>query len=315
MLALDWAENAKEEVRQFKFVFLISLRHVDSDQPLEQVILDQHGRLRTEQVSFNEIKTMGMLALDWVENTKEELKQFKFVVLISLRHVDSDQPLEQVILDQHGRLRIEKVTPSEIKNILKQDKGQRILLLMDGYDEYTYGCNKDIDNILLHGKGNCLVILSSRPGDYLKDIKTQTDEEVKITGLSYENIIKCAEQYLASEKSCQEFLVQAEKAGIHTCQKPGHNLFFYYKGLLHVPIILLMACTIFLENHCLPSSKTGIFSQVVHMCVSRTTLKTMGKTASEVENLHELILKLGKLAWAALTRERKQLLLYKVNKA
>ncbi len=59
--------------------------------------------------------------------------------------------------------------------------------------------------------------------------------------------------------------------------------------------------------------KTGLVKQVIHMCISRTTLKTMGKTASRVENLHELLVKLGKLAWTALTRGSKQLLIYKVR--
>ncbi len=86
-----------------------------------------------------------------------------------------------------------------------------------------------------------------------------------------------------------------------------------YDGLLHVPIILLMACAVFIENESLPSKKTDIFKQVVHMSISRTTLKTMGKTASKVETLHKLMATLGKLALEALLRETKQLLLYKVN--
>ena len=105
---------------------------------------------------------------------------------------------------------------------------------------------------------------------------------------------------LKLDEVCQEFLSQAGKAAIF--------------GLLRVPIILLMACTVFTENKCLPSSKTKIFGQVVKMCVSRTTLKIMGKTANEVENLHELMLKLGKLAWEALNRKDKQLLIFKVGR-
>ena len=253
---------------------------------------------------------MGMLALDWAENVREELNKFMFVFLISLRHVDGNQPLEAIIMEQHGRLKTQQVPLSEIKSIVRGNTGQNILLLIDGYDEYTKGCNEHIDDLLLHGLDNCLILVSSRPGDFLKPIKHQMDEEVTITGFSYENIIKCAQQYLGSDQSCEEFLSQAGQAGIH--ERPKYNDMFFYKGLLHVPIILLMACTVFSENRGLPSSKTGLFKQVVLMCVSRTTLKTMGKIASEVENLHELKVKLGKLAWDALNRDSKQLLIYKV---
>ena len=207
--------------------------------------------------------------------------------------MEENDPLEYIIMQQHGRLKTMNVSPSEVKAILNGETNGHILLIFDGYDEYTEGCNKDIDEILLNGRENCLTVLSSRSGDFLEPIKSQMDEEVRITGFSYENIIKCAEQYLGTEQSCQEFLTQAEQAGIHEC-KHRYNM-EYYQGLLHIPIILLMACTVYLEHHCLPSSKTGLLKQVVHMCISRTTLKTMGKTGKEVHNLHQLMVSLGNL--------------------
>ncbi len=223
--------------------------------------------------------------------------------------MEGNEPLEEIIMQQHGRLETEKVSPSEVKAILQGETNSKILLMFDGYDEYTQGTNNDIDKLILNGKDNCLIIVSSRSGDFLNPIKSQMDEEVHITGFSYKNIIKCAEQYLGSNQSCQEFLSQAEQASMHHCKEYGS-----YEGLLRIPIILLMACTVFRENKSLPSSKAGLFKQVVHMCISRTTLKTMGKTAGEVENLHELMIKLGKLAWTALTRGSKRLLIFKVNK-
>ncbi len=260
--------------------------------------------------------SLGILALDWAENARPELQQFQFVFLILLRYVEGNDPLEHIIMQQHGRLETENVSPSEVKAILQGQTNYNILFIFDGYDEYTQGTNDDIDKLLLNGKDKCLIMVSSRSGDFLHLVKSQMDEEVSITGFSYENIIKCAKQYLGSEQSCQKFLLQAEKASIHTYLKPHYFGKYYmsqYKGFLHVPIILLMACTVFLENHCLPSSKTGLFEQVVCMCISRTTLKTMGKIASQMENLHDLMVKLGKLALTALTRDSKQLLIYKVR--
>ncbi len=251
--------------------------------------------------------SLGILALDWAENAKPELQQFQFVFLILLRHVEGNEPLEHIIIQQHGRLETERVSPYEVKIILQNETRGNILLMFDGYDEYTHGTNDDIDKLLLHGKDNFLILVSSRSGDFLHPIKSYTGEEVTITGFSVENIRKCATQYLGSEQACKEFLAQGEQAGIHSTS------FSEDADLLHVPIILLMACTIFLENHCLPSSKTGLFKKVIHMSTSRTTLKTMGKTASEVEGLHELMVKLGELAWTALNRGSKQLLIYKVR--
>ncbi len=270
-----------------------------------------HAFLSSGEGGIGKTSSLGMLALDWAEKKKSELDQFQFVFLILLRHVSGNEPLELIIMQQHGQLKTENVSTSEVKAILHGETCGNILLMFDGYDEYTFRYNGDIEEILLNPRENCHVILSSRSGDFLEPIRNQMLEEVKITGFSYENIIKCAEQYLGSEELSKKFLLQAAHAGIHEHIESWQS----YQGLLHVPIILLMACSVFLEDCCLPSSKTGIFRQVVYMCISRTTLKTMEKTASEVENLHDLMVKLGKLAWGALNRGSKQLLIFKVRKS
>ncbi len=253
--------------------------------------------------------SLGMVGLDWAEDKWPELKQFQFFFLVLLRYVDGNEPLEEIIMKQHGRLETENVSPSEVRAILHGTTNSNILLMFDGYDEYSEGTNEDIDKILLNGRDNCMIIVSSRSGDFLHTIKTSMDEEVRISGFSKQNIIKCAEQYLESDQSDQ-FLSQAKQAGIHSERETDSSI---YDGLLHVPIILLMACAVFIENKSLPSSKTDIFTKVVYMSISRTTLKTMGKTAQEVENLRELMVKLGRLAWESLNKQTKQLLMYKVR--
>ncbi len=191
--------------------------------------------------------SLGLLALDWAEKVSPELDQFQFVFLILLRHVDENEPLEQIIMQQHGQLITENVSPSEVNAILQGESSCNILLMFDGYDEYTIGINTDIDNILLNPRENCCVILSSHSGDFLGHIRSQMNDEVKITGFSDLNIVKCAEQYLGSASACREFIFQATLAGIHK-----YGLYMsdledpeILDSLLHVPIILLMACTIF----------------------------------------------------------------------
>ena len=92
-------------------------------------------------------------------------------------------------------------------------------------------------------------MLSSQAGDFLEKVRSHIGEEVRITGFSEENITIFASQYLGSEELCKEFLLQTEKAGIHK--------------LLHIPIILLMVCTVFLENSKLSYTGTGLFKHVV----------------------------------------------------
>ncbi len=243
--------------------------------------------------------SLAMLALDWAENHLPELKQFSFVFLILLRNVNSNKTLESIIIEQHGQLGTMKVTIDEMKIICQGKHDGEVMYIFDGFDEYALGTNSDIDNILMNGKYGSFVIISSRSGDFLHEIRRYSDEEVIITGFSTENMVKCTLNYLRSWRKCSVFLAEAHQTNLD--------------GLLHIPIVLLMACSIFLQYECLPTSVTKLFGKIVDMTISRTTLKSMGKRLKDILNLTVLKRALGKVAWNALQRETKQLLILKVK--
>ena len=84
-----------------------------------------------------------------------------------------------------------------------------MLLLLDGYDEYKKGTNTDIDDAIADTIGDCFLIVTSRPGDYMKKIdRDQLDGEIIITGLSPENIEKCSAKYLGSTELSQSLPAQ-----------------------------------------------------------------------------------------------------------
>ncbi len=239
--------------------------------------------------------SLRKLALDWAEDSIPELKQFRFVFLILLRDVSTDESLESIIIEQHGQLKTMKVTQSEMMSICQAKQGD-IMYIFDGFDEYALGTNSDIDEILKNGKYGSFVIVSSRPGDFLQPIRKQSDEEVSITGFSEESIQKCTRMYLGDQS--REFFAQVVKSNL--------------AKLLFIPIILLMTCAVFLNDKCSPRGVTKMFDRIVEMSISRTTLKTMGKRARDIVNLEDLKVALGKLAWSALQRQSKQLLIFKV---
>ncbi len=79
------------------------------------------------------------------------------------------------------------------------------------------------------------------------------------------------------------------------------------------PLILLMICVVYQENKSLPKGITQLFDEIVEMSISLTTLKTIGKSAKEMTNLGDLKIALGKLAWNALRRQSRNLLIFKVS--
>ncbi len=101
--------------------------------------------------------TMKHLALSWADGTSPELSKFDFVFHIALRFVKDARPLEDVIVGQHSALKGNDVAPEEVKNILSGRTKSKVLLLLDGYDEYKEGTNANIDDALKKQSAELLV--------------------------------------------------------------------------------------------------------------------------------------------------------------
>ena len=208
---------------------------------------------------------------------------FDLVFLIRLRYVNTGSTLAKIIQKQHDEL--EDIPTEYIESIIKgkANTSFRVLLMLDGYDEYTPGTNRDVDRAIESVLGNCFLILTSRPGDYLrKEIRNKMDGEIIIVGFSKEKIKECSTKYLRSAEKSQQMLKQAKEAGIHE--------------LLHIPIILIMTLVVFLEENSLPKSKTGLYKTIFRLIMDRTTLKTLSSTSANIPNLEDLLYSLGKLS-------------------
>ena len=223
------------------------------------------------------------------------LDNFDFVFLILLRHVNKTSNLAQIIINQHVYL--DGIDPNFIISILERKTNRNVLLLLDGYDEYSPGTNQDIDKLVNQGIGNCLIILTSRPGFLDKEIRAKFDGEITIEGFSEKNIKLCSSKYLESEEKSEKLLQQAKDAGID--------------DLLRVPIVLLMACVVYDEREMLPNKKTELVRTIFEMFMNRTTLKPFNRKSYNVESVEMIVL--GKFSWHSLQNDVNQLLLNKVR--
>ena len=90
--------------------------------------------------------SMKHVAVTWADGTESSLNKFQFVFHIALKHVKDNSLIESIIIAQHRGLKANKVQPTEIKSILEGNN--KVLLLIDGHDEYKVGLNKDIDETI-----------------------------------------------------------------------------------------------------------------------------------------------------------------------
>ena len=238
--------------------------------------------------------SMAMLAMDWGEDkAPAELQQFDFVFLIALKNVSKNIPLEEIILQQHGRMRNMGISKEKIKSFIQEKK---VLILLDGYDEYRKGTNTDIDNAITDTLGSCFILVTSRPGDYMKKPdRDQMDRELQITGFSDEAVKECSTKYLENEQRSEDFQ--------HKCSQSG------IRELLRIPIVLLMLCVLYHANETLPKRKTETVFGIIKMYIKRAKNRF-----PQIKDFDKILLKLGKLSWEALQRNTKQLMISKVSK-
>ena len=132
---------------------------------------------------------MKHLAINWADGTAEELKKFDFVFHISLKYVKDNSSIESIIIAQHSGLKANEITPEEVRSILKGVGKTKVLLLIDGHDEYKTGRNTDIDEAIKKEKlWNSWMIISSRESEPIKDLKGFMDTEVEIRGFSESSV-------------------------------------------------------------------------------------------------------------------------------
>ena len=248
---------------------------------------------------------MAMLASDWanlphekgVESTNENpIGKFDFVFLIELGHVKDNSSLEKIIIQQHG-LTNKNISERQIKNILEKESEGKVLLILDGYNEYNKGTNAAIDSAIEDTIGHCFLIVTSRDGDYISnDVRNRLDGEIEITGLSSENIQKYGTNYFENEETGRKLQQKAVEVGI--------------AELLRIPIILLMVCILYDQLKKLPRSQTEIISRIVALLLDRSALKHFKKKYMKIPGILQHLFKFGELSWKAL--KSRQSLLSKV---
>ena len=249
---------------------------------------------------------MKHLALSWADESAEDLQKFDFIFHIELKAAKKHMSIEELIIRQHTVLNAMKVDPQEIKAIIEGHQNQKVLLILDGHDEYKRG-NKEIDDALKKmSLRKCWVVVTSRESKELQAMRPYVDAEAKITGFDEERIYEYMNKYLGSSEKCEELLRMAEDRTVIRREYDEETDGF--KGgdyeILRIPILLHMICVLFLRRVSLPKSKTGILSAIVERCANWETIRKTGKKAGDV--LEKAIFKLGKLAMEGLMREELQ---------
>ncbi len=243
------------------------------------------------------------------------LNQLEFVFHVALKSVREDDSLESIIVAQHDGLKANKVQPKEIEAILGGNTNKKVLLLLDGHDEYKTGMNSSIDKVIeKQSLWNCWLILTSRETKQLATLKDYMDTEAEIHGFDKKNVAKYSEKSLGSSERSIEFLLEAERSGLCEVLDLGEEIQITQAGILTIPIMLHMVCFLYKCYQTLPSSFCDVMQAIVDRCMDREALRGKGQKATERAKDDQFI-RLGRLAWRGLNQPEKKLVFEKVKGA
>ena len=245
---------------------------------------------------------MKHLALCWADGSTADLRKFHFIFHVALKDVKKGETIEKIIIQQHKGLHGNNVHPEEVKVLLEEYPDLRILILLDGHDEYTPGCNAEIDQALNKDfLRNCWIIVTSRETKHLNKVREYTDAEAIITGFDEERVEEYITKYLGCQEKSDRFLNETRLSGLH--QKSY--------GILCIPIMLHMVCVLFLSENSLPKSKSGILSAITDRCIDWETIRSTGERCTK--DVTRALLRLGKLALIGLQRDHSQQIFRRVS--
>ena len=232
-------------------------------------------------------------AFDWSKRRKEILKKFDLVLHIRLRDVCNLHDVPAILkaaklLTGDGVISVESLYEYVLQN------QEKVLLILDGYDEYS--CAEEPSPVHEIWEGallrDCHVIITTRIAN-ADNLRISSHVQCQINGFDSENgIKKFASKFLKDKKDVDEFVKHLKEKDLTDMAK--------------IPLLLLMLCLVWREKHHqkLPKSRAVIYTNFIQTLFDHMTEKE-ANTGSfrKVDDYKEELSKLGKLAFDALLHD------------
>ena len=229
-------------------------------------------------------------AFDWSQKRKEILKKFDVVLLIKLRDVCD-------LKDVRDFLRVSKLLAGDevvddVYDYILQNQ-EKVLLILDGYDEYFCSGEKSLVRDIWEGTelGVAHVIITTRK-EKAGELRYHSHVQFEINGFkSHGQVRAFASKLLGDEERVEEFATYLEERDL--------------KDLAEIPLLLLILCTVWKENHFkeIPKSRAHICQNFIETLILHTIAKdAKAKQEEGIDAYNVELCGLGKLAFDALLK-------------
>ena len=232
------------------------------------------------------------VAVDWANGKKEILKKFTLLLLIRLRDV-CDSPDLCTMLKTTELLSADN--PMAVNNLCEyvRQNQEKVLLILDGYDEYSGGKSSLIHQIWRGSQlRDCCVMITTRPVKE-DELRVPSHAQFELNGFdSWEQKKQFASKILPDEEDVEGLLEYLRK----------HDL----EEMAEIPLLLLMLCLLWKKKKPqLPTSRGEIYVEFIQTLLDHMAIKDSDNVATDksIDEYQEELSKIGKLAFDALLED------------
>ncbi|XP_020609262.1 uncharacterized protein LOC110047860 isoform X1 [Orbicella faveolata] len=229
------------------------------------------------------------IAVDWTRGKKEILKKFDVLLLIKLRDVCDSQDFRTMLETAELLSADDPVAVDNLDKYVRENQG-KVLLVFDGYDEYSGGKSSPVDKIWRGSllRGCCVVITTRRVKE--EELSKQSHVQLELNGFDSEEQVKeFASKFLSDQKNVEEL--------VEYLRKQQHLW-----DMAKIPLLLLMLCLVWKEKDRkgLPASGADLYSRFMQTLLYHMKSKDSEEEFQSIDEYKEELSRLGELAFYAL---------------
>ena len=227
---------------------------------------------------------------DWANNkwTEPELNSIILMFLITLKYIDRDQSIENMIKQQHKCLELNKDITTDILTEILMKCGKECLVILEGYDEIPDNFNKNLQLVVENRSyRNCHFLITSRP-NAVESLEDHMSSIASIGGFSKENTRKYIEKVIEDETKWEAAFKYTENSAI--------------EDMWRYPILVLFLCLL-VNWDAVDLNKEKLmvgefYTRLLNCIYRRFIVEKIEREKQEEEeaNREKILLKIGGLA-------------------